>query len=76
MSKIERFLGVANMVCAFDGKELEWPYYKLSGWMQYPLFSWRQIKQRFIGDNDVLRFCSRECYVQWVKGQRVEVPAR
>ncbi len=59
-------LGTERLSCAYDDKELGFPFYKVSAWEQYPLFSLRQLKQKFFGNNDVLRFCSRECFLKWV----------
>lgn len=68
---LEKFLQVDHMVCDNDGKQLHWGYLKQPMWPQHPLGSWRWLKQVF-GDVQVLRFCDRACYIEFLQKGRAK----
>jgi hypothetical protein len=65
---INRFLQTDKLVCNLDGKKLgpPWGYYKVKGYSQFPLLSWQWVKV-FFGDNDVMRFCNKQEYLEFLR---------
>lgn len=70
--KINKFLQTDNMTCANDAKPLKWGYRKLAMWPQYPLGSWKWLKQLLIGDTFVLRFCDDFCFKEFITRGKME----
>ena len=71
--KVEKFLQVDSLVCANDSKKLgpPWGYLKLAMWPQYPLGSWKWLKQLLTGDTMVIRFCDNKCFAEFAGNQRL-----